>query len=361
MFTFNIVYIFNFDLYSSHNNGKVIVGLADGSVAIFYRSKSGQWDLKNYYLISFDNLHHSIRCLNNVYEHVWCGCRNKIYIVDPTELNVPVSGLVEMRLEYGSYKFVLKAVIEVHPKKENQVRHMAWVNDGVWVSIRLDTTLRLYHAKTRQHLQYLDIEPFITRMLGTSNLGLSLVRISSLMIASKRLWIGTGNGVVLSIPFTDSGRKSSLTGASLPGSIIRVSKSEEPLSSAAAASAQTQDAKIPFCNLIDAQFSFHGHRDAVKFFLNVPTMTLNKAVPGQKHERTETTLVVSGGHGYIDFRIGDVSAANAMAGRSGASLERKLHELSKLNDQQQQQQPADSMVNKNDQSRLIVWEIKDHL
>ena len=43
---------------------------------------------------------------------------------------------------------------------------MAWVDDGVWVSLRLDSTLRLYHAKTQQHLQYLDIEPFITRMLG---------------------------------------------------------------------------------------------------------------------------------------------------------------------------------------------------
>ena len=95
-------------------------------------------------------------------------------------------------------------MIEVHPRKENQVRHIVSTNNGVWVSIRLDSTLRLYHAKTYQHLQYLDIDPFVTRMLGTSNLGLSLIRISSLVISSKRLWIGTGNGVILSIPFTDS-------------------------------------------------------------------------------------------------------------------------------------------------------------
>ena len=81
---------------------------------------------------------------------------------------------------------------------------MAWSDHGVWVSIRLDSTLRLYHAKTYQLLQYLDIEPFITRMLGTSNLGLSLVRVSSLLIGSKRLWIGTGNGVILSLPINDS-------------------------------------------------------------------------------------------------------------------------------------------------------------
>lgn len=93
--------------------------------------------------------------------------------------------------------------MEVHPRKENQVRHLAHINDGVWVSIRLDSTLRLYHSKTYQQLQYLDIEPFITRMLGTSNLGLSLIRVSSLIVASKRLWVGTGNGVILSIPFSE--------------------------------------------------------------------------------------------------------------------------------------------------------------
>jgi hypothetical protein len=81
---------------------------------------------------------------------------------------------------------------------------MVCVGDGVWVSIRLDSTLRLFHAKTKQHLQYLDIEPFITRMLGTSSLGLSLIRITSIVAASNYLWIGTGNGAVISIPFSQS-------------------------------------------------------------------------------------------------------------------------------------------------------------
>lgn len=43
---------------------------------------------------------------------------------------------------------------------------MAWVGDGVWVSIRLDSTLRLYHAHTHQHLQDVDIEPYVSKMLG---------------------------------------------------------------------------------------------------------------------------------------------------------------------------------------------------
>ena len=45
---------------------------------------------------------------------------------------------------------------------------MAWVGDGVWVSIRLDSTLRLYHAHTHEHLQDVDIEPYVSKMLGKS-------------------------------------------------------------------------------------------------------------------------------------------------------------------------------------------------
>ena len=47
-----------------------------------------------------------------------------------------------------------------------QVRQMAWTGDGGWVSIRLDSTLRMYHAHTHEHLQDVDIEPYVSKMLG---------------------------------------------------------------------------------------------------------------------------------------------------------------------------------------------------
>jgi len=39
---------------------------------------------------------------------------------------------------------------------------------------------------------------------GTGKLGFSFVRITALMVSCNRLWIGTGNGVIISIPLTDS-------------------------------------------------------------------------------------------------------------------------------------------------------------
>ena len=59
---------------------------------------------------------------------------------------------------------------------------MAWVGDGVWVSIRLDSTLRLYHAHTQEHLQDVDIEPYVSKMLGEFLLSLSKVTFSSLVL-----------------------------------------------------------------------------------------------------------------------------------------------------------------------------------
>lgn len=39
---------------------------------------------------------------------------------------------------------------------------------------------------------------------GTGKLGFSFVRITALLISSNRLWIGTGNGVIISVPLSES-------------------------------------------------------------------------------------------------------------------------------------------------------------
>lgn len=52
--------------------------------------------------------------------------------------------------------------------------------------------------------------------------------------------------------------------------------------------------------MANAQLSFHGHRDAVKFFVSVPMQSQSEIQIGQKPHM----LVMSGGEGYIDFRLG---------------------------------------------------------
>ncbi|CAL8081776.1 unnamed protein product [Orchesella dallaii] len=290
----------------THLRGRVFVSMANGTIAIFRRAADGQWNLSTYYLLDFGQQpHHSIRCLSVVHDHIWCGFRNKIHVVDVSTL-------------------LVKTSFEAHPRKESQVRQMACYGDGVWVSIRLDSTLRLYHANTFEHLQDVDIEPYVSKMLGTGKLGFSYARITALLIASHRLWIGTGNGVIISVPLSESvcilpghgsiGRMdiANPSKAVYPGAIVRVTGDEKG------------GRVIPYCSMSQAQLSFHGHRDAVKFFVAVPgapfsdthgSMALvgggvgveahNRDGNGSALLKSNSMLVISGGEGYIDFRVVD--------------------------------------------------------
>ncbi|CAL8275115.1 unnamed protein product [Lota lota] len=286
-----------------HVKGRVLVALADGTLAIFHRAEDGQWDLSNYHLMDLGRPHHSVRCMAVVHDKVWCGYKNKIHVIQPKSMQIEKS-------------------FDAHPRRESQVRQLAWLGDGVWVSIRLDSTLRLYHALTHQHLQDVDIEPYVSKMLGTGKLGFSFVRITALLIGGNRLWVGTGNGVVISIPLTETvvlhrgqllGLRANKVSPTSSGGVIHVYGDDS--------SEKSSGSFIPYCSMAQAQLCFHGHRDAVKFFVSVPgnvLATLNGSVldspsegqgstapPEAEAQSVQNVLVLSGGEGYIDFRIGD--------------------------------------------------------
>uniref|UniRef100_A0A3P9ISL6 C-Jun-amino-terminal kinase-interacting protein 3 n=1 Tax=Oryzias latipes TaxID=8090 RepID=A0A3P9ISL6_ORYLA len=306
-----------------HVKGRVLVALADGTLAIFHRSEDGQWDLSNYHLMDLGRPHHSIRCMAVVHDKVWCGYKNKIHVIQPKSMQIEKS-------------------FDAHPRRESQVRQLACIGDGVWVSIRLDSTLRLYHAHTHQHLQDVDIEPYVSKMLGTGKLGFSFVRITALLIGGNRLWVGTGNGVIISIPLTETNKVSPTSGG-----VIHVYGDD--------GSEKSSGSFIPYCSMAQAQLCFHGHRDAVKFFVSVPgnvLATLNGSVldsPSEGQSSTAPTeneaqsvqnvLVLSGGEGYIDFRIGDGEDDETEEGESGSASQMK---------------PA---LSKAERSHIIVWQV----
>ncbi|GAA6226125.1 C-Jun-amino-terminal kinase-interacting protein 3 isoform X13 [Lates japonicus] len=320
-----------------HVKGRVLVALADGTLAIFHRSEDGQWDLSNYHLMDLGRPHHSIRCMAVVHDKVWCGYKNKIHVIQPKSMQIEKS-------------------FDAHPRRESQVRQLAWIGDGVWVSIRLDSTLRLYHAHTHQHLQDVDIEPYVSKMLGTGKLGFSFVRITALLIGGNRLWVGTGNGVIISIPLTETvvlhrgqllGLRANKVSPTSSGGVIHVYGDD--------GSEKSTGSFIPYCSMAQAQLCFHGHRDAVKFFVSVPgnvLATLNGSVldspsegqgstapPETEAQSVHNVLVLSGGEGYIDFRIGDGEDDETEEGESGGASQMK---------------PA---LCKAERSHIIVWQV----
>uniref|UniRef100_A0A8C1DKL1 C-Jun-amino-terminal kinase-interacting protein 3 n=1 Tax=Cyprinus carpio carpio TaxID=630221 RepID=A0A8C1DKL1_CYPCA len=317
-----------------HVKGRVLVALADGTLAIFHRAEDGQWDLSNYHLMDLGRPHHSIRCMAVVHDKVWCGNKNKIHVIQPKSMQIEKS-------------------FDAHPRKESQVRQLAWIGDGVWVSIRLDSTLRLYHALTHQHLQDVDIEPYVSKMLGTGKLGFSFVRITALLIGGNRLWVGTGNGVIISIPLTETvvlhrgqllGLRANKVSPTSSGGVIHVYADD---------SNSEKSSFIPYCSMAQAQLCFHGHRDAVKFFVSVPgnvLATLNGSVldsPSESQgssaptdteaQSIQNVLVLSGGEGYIDFRIGDGE-----------------DETEEADSEAPQMKPA---LSKAERSHIIVWQV----
>uniref|UniRef100_A0A673ZSU7 C-Jun-amino-terminal kinase-interacting protein 3 n=1 Tax=Salmo trutta TaxID=8032 RepID=A0A673ZSU7_SALTR len=325
-----------------HVKGRVLVALADGTLAIFHRSEDGQWDLSNYHLMDLGRPHHSIRCMAMVHDKVWCGYKNKIHVIQPKSMQIEKS-------------------FDAHPRRESQVRQLAWIGDGVWVSIRLDSTLRLYHALTHQHLQDVDIEPYVSKMLGTGKLGFSFVRITALLIGGNRLWVGTGNGVVISIPLTETvvlhrgqllglraNKVSPTSSGGVAGGVIHVYADDNP--------EKSSGSFIPYCSMAQAQLCFHGHRDAVKFFVSVPgnvLATLNGSVldspsegqgssaqPEAEAQSVHNVLVLSGGEGYIDFRIGDGEDDETEEGEVPGGAP--------------QMKPA---VCKAERSHIIVWQV----
>ncbi|KAK0419755.1 hypothetical protein QR680_014306 [Steinernema hermaphroditum] len=264
-----------------HYKGHVFAALANGTVAVFTRDAAGNWSDEGYHVITIGKVTSSVRHLAVVAGKIWAAYRNCVVVISPQDLTI-------------------EKVFVAHPRRDSQVRNMQWVGDGVWISIRLDSTLRLYHAHTYQHLQDVDIDPYVTKMLGTSKLDFSYVRPTGLLVANNRLWIGTGTGVIISVPLNDKESKTAIktpTKSPGPGGVVRV------YSDQTGDKVSVGTSFVPYCNLTQAQLSFHGHKDAVKFFLAVPAGPSSKGVSSAKE--AEKTLIVSGGDGYIDFRIGE--------------------------------------------------------
>ncbi|XP_055357155.1 C-Jun-amino-terminal kinase-interacting protein 3-like isoform X2 [Paramacrobiotus metropolitanus] len=288
-----------------HTTGRVLASLADGRVAVFRRVQpGGWWDTTNYHLLSLGQADHAIRAMSIVpppypdyipgirrspgaagseqRDCVWAGCRNKIHVVDPLSMKILSS-------------------FEAHSRVDSAIRQMVVVGQGVWISLRLDNTLRLFHARTMQHLQDLAVEPLCALVAGKGRLGISLVRITAMSASCRRLWIGTSTGVVLSIPLS-----------------FTPDASNPDKESADVAKC------LPGCDDTLAQVSYHGHREEVKFFVSIPgTYTPGGATPASndpKASQEDASLLVSGGEGYVDFRYDD-SAESGLEDSPGGNAE----------------------------------------
>ncbi|XP_047217278.1 C-Jun-amino-terminal kinase-interacting protein 4 isoform X2 [Girardinichthys multiradiatus] len=240
----------------TYSNNQVIAGLADGTLAFFSQTSDG-WNLQSHSVMPLGaNPLQPIRCCLAKGARLWVGYWNKVHIVDTDNKKV-------------------EQVLSVSERSEQQVRFLCAGGSGVWTSCRLDPIIRLFDWSTGRPLQEVDFTSFVTKTLGQAYLTLSPLQISSLSIISGRMWVGTGGGAIFSIPL----------------------------------SITSEDISIPYCSSAAVQLSYHGHRQAVRFIIAAPGCLITS--PGSSHVTT-AQLILSGGEGYINFRIGDDASEELM-------------------------------------------------
>lgn len=233
----------------TYSQGQVIAGLADGTLAFFSHSSDG-WNLQLHTVMPLgSNPLQPIRCCLAKGGRMWVGYWNKIHVVDIESKKV-------------------EQTFSVSERSEQQVRFLCAGGSGVWTSCRLDPILRLFDWSSGRPLQEVDFSALASKTLGQAFLTLSPLQISSLTVISGRLWVGTGGGAILSIPL----------------------------------SITSEAVSIPYCSLASAQLCYHGHRQAVRFIIAAPGCLITS--PGSSTVTT-SQLILSGGEGYINFRIGD--------------------------------------------------------
>nr|XP_061813427.1 C-Jun-amino-terminal kinase-interacting protein 4-like [Nerophis lumbriciformis] len=238
-----------------YSQGRVVAGLSDGTLA-FFSSSAGGWNLRSHSLMPVgSNPVQPIRCCLAKGAHLWVGYWNKVHVVDLHSRKV-------------------EQVFSVSERSEQQVRFLCAGGSGVWTACRLDPVLRLFDWSTGRPLQEVDVTALVTKSLGQAFLALSPLQISSLAVISGRLWVGTGGGAILSMP---------LSGTS-------------------------EAVSVPHCAVAAAQLCYHGHRQAVRFIIAAPGCLMS--TPGSAV--TPAQLVLSGGEGYINFRIGDDASDDGM-------------------------------------------------
>ncbi|KAL0985153.1 hypothetical protein UPYG_G00153500 [Umbra pygmaea] len=238
----------------TYSQGQVIAGLANGTLAFFPHNRDG-WDLQTHKSLPLGSTPvQPIRCCLAKGAGLWVGYWNRVHVVDVNNRKV-------------------EQTFTVSERTEQQVRFLCAAGSGVWTSCRLDPTLRLFDWSTGRPLQEVDLTPLVTKTLGPAFLSLSPLQISSLTVISGRLWVGTGSGAIFS---------------------IHVSLSSE-------------SASIPYCSMATAQLCYHGHRQAVKFIIAAPGCVTSSSTSGSGSATLISTsqLILSGGEGYINFRIGD--------------------------------------------------------
>ncbi|XP_067302428.1 rho guanine nucleotide exchange factor 10-like protein isoform X5 [Pseudorasbora parva] len=158
-----------------HSANFLFAGLSNGKVAVYNRkSEEGLWDPDScrHVVIGYAPILKLLR----IDEYVWASCANQVSVIEGSPLRTQS--------------------FEVHPDPMVSVTHMVRAGGGVWMAFSEGSSLRLFHTETLEHLQEINISTPSAYLSP----GQKAVCVTSLLICQGLLWVGTAQGIIVTLP-----------------------------------------------------------------------------------------------------------------------------------------------------------------
>ncbi|XP_029990135.1 rho guanine nucleotide exchange factor 10-like protein isoform X3 [Sphaeramia orbicularis] len=158
-----------------HSSRFLFAGLRNGTMMVYRRNSSDElWDADSRRCVSVGS--EPVRTLLVLDDSVWASCGNSVTVMD-------ISSLTPQKFE-------------VHPDPMISVAHMARAGGGVWMAFSEGSSIRLFHTETLELLQEINISTRSTLL----NTGQKSMRVTSLLICQGLLWVGTAQGLIVTLP-----------------------------------------------------------------------------------------------------------------------------------------------------------------
>ncbi|XP_027003155.2 rho guanine nucleotide exchange factor 17 isoform X1 [Tachysurus fulvidraco] len=260
-------------------DNKVFVSLANGEVIVYQREAGSFWDPQSSQTLCLGSPSGPVTKMVPVAGKLWCGCQNRILIINTSTLTQEHS-------------------FTVGQDSGRCVACMVSYGQGVWVALQGSAQVRLYHSTSYESIAEVDVAPAVHKMLAGSDAIIrqhkaACLRITALLACRDVLWIGTSAGVVLTLP--------------VPPVTSNVSTGPLRTPLVPTGSAHGHTGHVRFLTSVELPEGFDVH-----FPSQAESELSSEAAVQQRRSSTlltgkSTLLVISGGDGYEDFRLNSSS------------------------------------------------------
>ncbi|XP_035237002.1 rho guanine nucleotide exchange factor 10-like protein isoform X2 [Anguilla anguilla] len=158
-----------------HSANFLFAGLSDGAVLVYCRKDGAElWDPASCQRVEVGS--QPVRTLLALEDCVWASWANRVTVIEGSSL--------------------LTQSFEAHQDPAVSVAHMVRAGGGVWMAFSEGSSIRLFHTETLEHLQEINISTRSTFL----DPGQKAVRVTSLLICQGLLWVGTAQGIIITLP-----------------------------------------------------------------------------------------------------------------------------------------------------------------